>query len=127
VPEARCGIPPSPTDDTPPDSLRPTRNLCVFGDGQIDRSPTGSGVTARMAVDAARGLIAPGHRRGFAGATGVTFHGELLAEEPLGPHRAWRVRVSGTASYSGTAVWTIDADDALRDGFAIEDDKPLPA
>jgi proline racemase len=114
------------TDDTPPDSPQPTRNLCVFGEGQIDRSPTGSGVTARMAVDAARGLIAPGHRRGFAGATGVTFHGELLGEELLGLHRAWRVRVSGTASYSGTAVWSIDTDDALRDGFAIEDDKSLP-
>jgi proline racemase len=79
-----------------------------------------------MAVDAARGLIAVGHRRGFAGATGVTFHGELLGEEALGQHRAWRVRVSGTASYSGTAAWSVDAGDALRDGFAIEDDKSLP-
>jgi trans-L-3-hydroxyproline dehydratase len=114
------------TDDTPPGSPRPTRNLCVFGEGQIDRSPTGSGVTARMAVDAARGLIVPGYRRGFAGATGVMFHGALLGEAALGPHRAWRVRVSGSASYSGTAAWSVDADDALRDGFAIEDDKTLP-
>jgi len=114
------------TDDTRPDSPQPTRNLCVFGDGQIDRSATGSGVTARMAVDAARGLVSSGMRRGFAGATGVPFHGELLGEEALGPHRAWRVRVSGSASYSGTATWIVEADDHLGDGFAVEDHKTLP-
>ena len=114
------------TDDTPPGSPHPTRNLCVFGDGQIDRSATGSGVTARMAVDAARGLIAPGFSRAFAGASGVPFHGELLAEEPLGPHRAWRVRVSGTASFSGTATWIVEQGDRLGDGFAIEDAAALP-
>ena len=113
------------TDDTPPGLPEPTRNLCVFGDGQIDRSATGSGVTARMAVDAARGLVSQGTRRGFAGASGVPFHGELMGEEKLGPHRAWRVRVSGSASYSGTATWTVEAGDRLGDGFAIEDDKAL--
>jgi trans-L-3-hydroxyproline dehydratase len=114
------------TDDTPPDAPGITRNLCVFGEGQIDRSATGSGVTARMAVDAARGLIASGQRRGFAGASGVPFYGELVGEEPLGSLRAWCVRVSGTASYSGTATWTIDHTDPLGDGFAIEDDRTLP-
>ncbi len=115
------------TDDTQPDSPHATRNLCVFGEGQIDRSATGSGVTARMAVDAARGLVVPGQRRVFAGASGVAFHGELLSEEHLDAIRAFRVRVSGTAWYSGTATWTVEDGDALGDGFAIEDDRPLPA
>lgn len=114
------------TDDTPPGSPQPTRHFCVFGAGQIDRSATGSGVTARMAVDAARGLIAPGAGRGFAGASGVPFDAELLAEERLGPHRAWRVRVAGTASFHGTATWIVEQGDRLGDGFAIEDLTPLP-
>ena len=114
------------TDDTPPGSPRATRNFCVFGEGQIDRSATGSGVTARMAVDAARGLIVPSATRAFAGASGVPFHAELLGEERLGAHRAWRVRVAGTASFSGTATWIVEETDALRDGFAIEDPSPLP-
>lgn len=114
------------TDDTPATSLRASRHLCVFGEGQIDRSATGSGVTARMAVDAARGLIAPGAGRVFAGASGVPFHSELLAEEQLGPHRSWRVRVAGTASFHGTATWSVDENDRLGDGFAIEDQAPLP-
>jgi trans-L-3-hydroxyproline dehydratase len=113
-------------DDTPPGSSLVTRNLCVFGEGQIDRSATGSGVTARMAVDAVRGLIAPGQRRAFAGASGVPFHGELLEEERLGTMAAFRVRVSGTAAYGGTATWIVEDADALHDGFAVEDDRPLP-
>ncbi len=114
------------TDDTPATSSQPSRHLCVFGEGQIDRSATGSGVTARMAVDAARDLVVPGARRVFAGASGVPFHSELLAEEQLRPHRAWRVRVAGTASFHGTAAWTVEQDDRLGDGFAIEDLAPLP-
>ena len=98
------------TDDTPPGSPEPTRNLCVFGDGQIDRSPTGSGVTARMAVDAARGLIVPGAKREFAGATGVTFHGELLGEERLGDvSRLARPRLR-----QRRGVWQCDMDRRAR-------------
>jgi proline racemase len=114
------------TDDTPPAAPRPSRHFCVFGEGQIDRSATGSGVTARMAVDAARGLIEPSATRAFAGASGVPFHAKLLGEEQLGAHRAWRVRVAGTAAFSGTATWIVEETDALRDGFAIEDPSPLP-
>src|SRR5262249_17915842 len=108
------------------DASDPSRHLCLFGDGQIDRSATGSGVTARMAVDAARGLIAPRPPRAFAGASGVPFHAELLAEAPLGARCAWRVRVSGTASYAGTATWSVEDGDPLADGFAIEDVGSLP-
>jgi len=112
------------TDDAPLDAA--SRHFCVFGESQIDRSATGSGVTARMAVDAARGHIAPGQRRTFAGASGVPFQAELLGEETVGPHRAWRVRVSGTAAYSGNATFVVEATDDLRDGFAIEDARRLP-
>jgi len=114
------------TDDTAPGAGRPSRHFCVFGEGQIDRSATGSGVTARMAVDAARGLIAPGGTRTFAGASGVPFHAELLDEERIGAHRAWRVRVAGSASFSGSASWVVEDGDTLGDGFAIEDTARLP-
>jgi proline racemase len=114
------------TDDTPagatPDAI--SRNLCVFGEGQIDRSPTGSGVTARLAVDAARGLVRVGEPRWFAGPTGVSFVGEVVAEQMLGSLRAFRVRVSGSAFYSGEATFIVEEDDALRDGFDLLDAPP---
>ena len=73
----------------------------MFGEGQIDRSATGSGVTARMAVDAARGLVGPGGRRRFAGASGVVFEGALLSQEGIGASGTCGVRVSGAVGGDG--------------------------
>lgn len=105
------------TDDATPPA--PTYNLCVFADGQIDRSPTGSGVTARMARDFSRGLIGPGQERAFMGPTGIPFHAEIV-----GPHAgpapdAVTVRVRGTVSFTGTARFLIEADDPLGLGFVL--------
>jgi trans-L-3-hydroxyproline dehydratase len=105
---------------------RISRNLCVFGEGQIDRSPTGSGVTARLAVAAVRGVVRPGEKWRFAGPTSVPFTGEVIAEEHLADGRAFRVRVSGSAFYSGSATFTVEPDDTLRDGFDLADDAPPP-
>ena len=110
---------PDAIDAPSPDAI--SCNLCVFGEGQIDRSPTGSGVTARLAVAAARGLIRSGEPRRFAGPTGVAFTGQVIAEQALGDLRAFRVRVSGSAFYSGSATFTVEAEDALQDGFDLDD------
>jgi trans-L-3-hydroxyproline dehydratase len=113
------------TDDAPPqDGI--SRNLCVFGEGQIDRSPTGSGVTARLAVDGARGLARAGGQWRFAGPTGVPFTGEIIAEQRLADLPAFRVRVSGSAFYSGSATFVVEAGDTLRDGFDLDDDAAAP-
>jgi proline racemase len=102
-----------------------SRNLCVFGEGQIDRSPTGSGVTARLAVDATRGVVRLGEQRRFAGPTGVSFMGEIVAEEQyVAGMRAFRARVSGSAFYSGSATFVVEADDTLQDGFDLDDAAP---
>jgi proline racemase len=106
------------TDGAPPDAV--SRNLCVFGEGQIDRSPTGSGVTARLAVDAARGLVRPADIRRFAGPTRVPFSGEIVAETRQGDVAAVRVRVGGSAYYCGEATFTVERDDTLRDGFSLD-------
>jgi proline racemase len=96
----------------------PTSNLCIFADGQIDRSPTGSGVTARMALDFARGLIAAGVERTFRGPTGIAFEGSVVGPT-AGPPRAVTVRVSGTSSFTGRSTYVIEDDDPLAHGFAL--------
>ena len=106
------------TDGLPPDAV--SRNVCVFGEGQIDRSPTGSGVTARLAVAATRGLIAPGVQWQIAGPTGVPFGGAVIAAEHLAGMPAFRVRVQGAAFYSGEATFIVEAGDALQDGFTLD-------
>ncbi|HUB47529.1 MAG TPA: proline racemase family protein [Acetobacteraceae bacterium] len=105
------------TDGAPPEAV--SRNLCVFGEGQIDRSPTGSGVTARLAVDATRGLSRPGEKRQFYGPTGVPFGGAVIAEDRLAGMPTFRVRVEGSAFYSGEATFIVEAGDALQDGFDL--------
>lgn len=107
------------TDDAPADAA--SFNLCIFADGQIDRSPTGSGVTARMARDFARGLIGKGQKRRFYGPTPVPFAAEIAAEVTGGRDRSVRVRVSGTSAYAGSARFQIHADDPLAWGFSLPD------
>ena len=105
------------TCDAAPDA--PSHNLCIFGEGQVDRSPTGSGVTARVALDHAKGLMKPGIRRDFIGLSGDPFSGEMVGEARCGDRSAIIVRVGGQAFYSGTSTFTVEPDDPLRDGLAL--------
>jgi len=96
-----------------------TANLCVFADREVDRSPTGSGVTARIAVQHAKGLIAVGQEREFASVTGAVFTGRAIAHVRAGPYQAVTVEVGGRAHYTGRAVYTVESDDPLADGFLL--------
>lgn len=99
-------------------SERPTANLCVFADRQIDRSPTGSGVTARIAVQHAAGLIPLGVERTFASLVGSTFTGKAVARTRIEGRPAVIVEVAGQAHYTGESVFTLEEDDPLP-GFLV--------
>ncbi|HEX8373575.1 MAG TPA: proline racemase family protein, partial [Geminicoccaceae bacterium] len=107
------------TDGADAWSGAPTSNLCVFADGQVDRSPTGSGVTARLALMHRRGLIATGQARLFRGVTGGLFEGRVLATTRAGPHPAVTVEVGGEAYYTGEASFTVEPSDPLAGGFLL--------
>jgi proline racemase len=106
-------------DDVPPDSIEPSYNLCIFAEDQIDRSPTGSGVTARMALDFARGRIGAGGRREFRGISGQGFTGELTLAEGAGLDAVATVRVAGRAHYAGEARFIVETADPLGFGFRL--------
>src|SRR5262249_20670110 len=112
------------TDDSGPGDGTPSLNLCIFGEGQVDRSPTGSGVTARLALDHARSALPIGGRRTFRGLTGEPFTGELLREARAGNRPAVIARGGGRAYYTGTASFLIEADDPLPDGFPMPQNPP---
>ena len=69
------------TDGADAFSPEATANICVFAAREVDRSPTGSGVTARIAVQHARGLIALGQERRFESVTGAIFTGKALRDD----------------------------------------------
>ncbi|WP_417432723.1 proline racemase family protein [Hoeflea sp.] len=97
----------------------PTHNVCVFADRQVDRSPTGSGVTARLAAMHARGQIAAGQARVFESITGSRFSGSVASVTTCGPHPAITANVSGRAFYSGKAEFIVEDDDPLAAGFLV--------
>jgi len=97
-----------------------SRNICVFAGRQIDRSPTGSGVTARMALQIARREARLGEEHRFEGCTGSIFSGRAVREaSPVGPRKAVIVEVGGKAHMTGEARFRFDTDDPLREGFSL--------
>ena len=96
-----------------------TRNLCIFAGRQVDRSPTGSGVTARVALQWTRGQLALSQTRSFESITGARFAATAVEETTAGRHRAVIVEVSGKAHYSGEARFTLEPDDPLGEGFLL--------
>lgn len=97
----------------------PSANICVFADRQVDRSPTGSGVTARVAVMHRRGQLGLGEPRRFASVTGAVFEGRAVAETRAGPWPAVVVEVRGRAHYTGESTFTVEPDDPLGWGFSL--------
>ncbi|KAL2789877.1 trans-3-hydroxy-L-proline dehydratase isoform a [Daubentonia madagascariensis] len=109
------------TDGKDAYSEEPTTNICVFADEQVDRSPTGSGVTARIALQYHKGLLELNQTRAFkSSATGSVFTGKAVREAKCGDFQAVIVEVSGQAHYTGTASFTVEDDDPLRDGFLLK-------
>ncbi|XP_010213348.1 PREDICTED: trans-L-3-hydroxyproline dehydratase, partial [Tinamus guttatus] len=106
------------TDGKDAFSEEPTTNICVFADEQVDRSPTGSGVTARIALQYHKGLIQLNQTRTFRSSTTRSlFTGKAVKETRFGDHNAVVVEVSGEAYYTGTATFTVEEEDQLKYGF----------
>ncbi|NXJ13411.1 T3HPD dehydratase, partial [Odontophorus gujanensis] len=106
------------TDGKDAFSEEPTTNICVFADEQVDRSPTGSGVTARIALQYQKGLIQLNQSRTFrSSTTGSLFTGKAVKATKFGDYNAVVVEVSGEAFYTGTATFTLEEEDPLKYGF----------
>jgi len=102
-------------------SLEPAVNCTIFADEEIDRSPTGSGVTARVALQVAKGQIKVGQERRFqAAGTWSEFTGEPVEQLDFHGHPAVIVRVAGQAHYSGLSTFTCEDDDPFKDGFLVK-------
>lgn len=99
-------------------SDEPTANVCVFADRQVDRSPTGSGVSGRIAIQRSKGLIAAGQTRIFQSLTGAHFTGSSITETKVGEQTAYVVEVGGFAHYTGESTFTTEPGDDLV-GFSL--------
>ena len=91
------------------------RNVTVFADGEVDRSPCGSGTSARLAVLARTGELAPGATLWHDGVVGTRFLAWLGEERPEGVV----TRVRGSAYRTGQHTFVVDPADPLRQGFTL--------
>ncbi len=105
----------------PEDTEHHSRNICVFANAEVDRSPTGTGVSARLALHHARGEIAGGQSiaiESILGATSV-FTGRVVGTTRVGDMPAVIPEVSGTAFITGRGEFRLDPHDALGRGFLV--------
>jgi proline racemase len=95
------------------------RNVAVFADGEVDRSPCGSGTASRVAVLDARGLLAPGTALVHDSVVGSRFRAVIEDELVVDGVRAVVPVVTGTAFPTGEHAFLADPDDELAAGFLL--------
>ena len=94
-------------------------NVCIFAEGEVDRSPTGTGVSARMALHFAKGDISIDQSLVIESIIGTTFSGRVLKQVSYGPYQAVIPEVEGTSYITGKHAFLIDPCDPLKDGFIL--------
>jgi trans-L-3-hydroxyproline dehydratase len=105
--------------ERPDGGIARTRNVCVFAEGEVDRSPTGTGVSGRVAIHHARGELTLGEPIVVESIIGSTFTGRAVEETRVGAQRAVIPEVTGTASITGRHEFLVDPDDPLGGGFLV--------
>lgn len=93
-------------------------NVCVFADAQIDRSPTGSDVQARLAAEFERETVQLEELRRFRSIVGSEFTGRVIDTTAVGDATAVIVEVGGRVFYTGESRFAIENDDDLG-GFVV--------
>ena len=95
------------------------RNVTIFADAAVDRSPCGTGTCAVMAVLAAMGLLAGDRTFTHESLIGTTFRGRVVGDTVVGDVPAIVPEIAGDAHVIGESTFFIDEDDALAYGFRL--------
>ena len=98
-----------------------SRNVCIFANGEVDRSPTGTGVSARLALHHAKSEITDGQQIVIESILGAvsTFGGRVVGRTRVGPHETIVPEVSGNAFITGRHEFLVDPQDELGRGFFL--------
>lgn len=96
-----------------------SRNVCIFADGEVDRSPTGTGVSARLAIHYARNEIKIGEPIVIESIVGSEFIGRVHRETSFGNYRAIIPEVEGSAFITGRHEFLLDPKDQFPEGFIL--------
>jgi proline racemase len=95
------------------------RNVTVFADGEVDRSPCGSGTSARLALLDHSGVLSRGEELRHLSIVGSEFRARVVGDAEVGGIPAVVTEVEGSAYRTGEHVFTLDPDDPLGEGFLL--------
>ncbi len=96
-----------------------TKNVCIFADGQIDRSPTGTGTGGRVALHYHTGELNKEDVLVNKSIIDTVMEGKIVEETKIGDYDAVVTEVSGTAHIMGFNQLVLDPEDPLPEGFRI--------
>lgn len=96
-----------------------SRNVTIFAEGEVDRSPTGTGVSARLAALHARGQLARDQEIAIESIIGSRFTGRIISETRVGRHPAVIPEVGGRGFLSGFCQFMLDPEDEAGRGFLV--------
>jgi proline racemase len=103
-----------------PDAARVSPNALVWGPGQVDAAPCGSGTCARMALFRHRGVMTVGSTLVSRGLLGLDFTGRIAGDTTLEGRPAILPEITGTAYLTGFSQFLFDPADPLRAGFLLD-------
>ncbi|MFR1192113.1 MAG: proline racemase family protein, partial [Megasphaera micronuciformis] len=95
------------------------QNVVVFGEGSVDRSPCGTGTSAKVATLHAKGELKVGEHIIYESILGTKFKGEVLEETTIAGRKAIIPRITGSAYINGFNTFLVDPDDPLKHGFIL--------
>jgi proline racemase len=101
-----------------------SRNAVVVAPGRLDRSGTGTGLSARMAALSARGLMRPGDAMSHASVLGTAFEGRIVSETEVGGRPAIVPAIRGSAWITGITQVLVDPSDPFPEGYVVGDTWP---
>lgn len=96
-----------------------SRNVCVFAEGEVDRSPTGTGVSARVALHYAKGELGLNQPCVIESIVGSKFTAKGIETVKFGPYDAVIPEVEGTAFITGFNRFLINPEDEFKNGFIL--------
>lgn len=104
-------------DPSSPDADK--RNAVIFGQGQVDRSPCGTGTCAKMAALFKKGELKEHEEFVYESITGTVFTGKIIGLDRVGEFEAVVPEITGNAYITGFNHLVIDPDDPLKNGFSL--------
>lgn len=96
------------------------KNCVVFGQGQVDRSPCGTGTSAKLATLYSRGEFKMGDKFYYESILGTIFEGEIVETTKVGDYEAVIPQISGSAYITGFNHFVIDEEDPVKHGFVLK-------